>query len=138
MPYEVFTRKFQRSGTPAISFTPIGTLRFNHSATQVLQKEVIEHVLLMWDAGEHKMALKTTSSKKDPRAYRIHISGKGNGSGFSAKTFMDHFGINYSERTTLPVDIKPNHELLIEVQLPEGMVKKKSQPKIVERGKVAI
>ena len=39
MAYEIFARKSQRMGTPAISFTKIGQLAFNQSAARILQKE---------------------------------------------------------------------------------------------------
>ncbi len=83
-------------------------------------------------------AIKSTSNKKDPRAYRIRFNAKGNGAGFSAKTFIDHIGIDYSERRSIVVDVNPNSEYLLEVQVPENFFKRKlSSPRIVEKGKTA-
>jgi len=121
MAYEIFTRKIRRPGAPTLSFSKLGQIRFNQNATAILQKEAVEYVLLLWDSGEQKLALKTTSNKKDQRAYRIYYTEKGNGSEFSAKTFMDYVGIDYSERRSLPIEINL----------------KKPQPRIVERGKVS-
>lgn len=42
-------------------------------------------------------------TKKDQRAYRLAYGKKGNGAGFSAKTFMDHIGYDYSESRSTPV-----------------------------------
>jgi hypothetical protein len=129
--YEVFTRKTPRSVSPVISFSKIGQLTFNQSAARILQKETLEYVLLLWDAEERKIALKSTSNKKDQRAYRIRFADKGNGAAFSCKTFMDHIGIDYSERRGLTIEINPNNEMFIEVKVPESFFKKKPQPKIV-------
>ncbi len=129
--YEVFTRKTPRSGSPVMSFSKIGQITFNQAAARILQKETLEYVLLLWDAEQRKIALKSISNKKDQRAYRIRYADKGNGAAFSCKTFMDHIGIDYSERRGVPVDIDTNNEMFIEVKVPESFFKKKAQPKIV-------
>ncbi|MGO8790141.1 MAG: hypothetical protein ACLQVL_22530 [Terriglobia bacterium] len=134
MAYEVFTRKVPRTGTPFLSFSKIGTFAFNQTASRILQKETIEHVLLLWDATANKLAVKTTSNKKDPRAYRIRYNDKGNGATFSAKTFLDYVGIDYSERKPLPIEITPNSEYIVEVKIPDELMKKK-HPKLVEKVK---
>jgi hypothetical protein len=79
------------------------------------------------------LALKTTTNKKDPRAYRITFASKNNGCGFSAKTFLDHIGVDYSERKSFPVDINPNSEYLIELKLPPTMFQQKAQPRLVAK-----
>src|ERR1039457_767215 len=135
MPYEIFTRKTPRMGNPFMSFSKIGQISFNQTAARVLQKAAIENMLLMWDASEGKLALKSTSNKKDPRAYRLRYNEKGNGASFSAKTFLDHVGIDYSDRRPIPIDINPDNEMFLEVKLPTECLKpKKAQPRLVERG----
>ncbi len=137
MPYEVFTRKTRRSGTPTLSFSKLGQITFNQSSASILQKETIEHVLLLWDSSAGKMAIKSTSNKKDPRAYRIRYSSKGNGASFSAKTFADYIGVDLSERKSTPIDITPNSEYIIEVKIPEEFFRRRQQqhPKLVEKVK---
>jgi|SRR5271157_3656229 len=134
--YEVFARKVPRMGSPVMSFSKIGQVTFNQSAARILQKESVgEYFLILWDAEERMMALKSTSNKKDPRAYHVRFHPKGNGASFSAKTFMDHAGIDYSARRAVPIEIHPDRETFIEVKLRDEIFKKKvSQPKIVERG----
>ena len=129
--YEVFTRKTPRSGSPVMSFSKIGQIAFNQSAARILQKATLEYVLLMWDADQRKVALKSTGNKKDQRAYRLRYADKGNGASFSCKTFMDHIGIDYSERRGLPIEIDPDQEMFLQVKIPETFFKKKGQPKIV-------
>jgi hypothetical protein len=120
--YEIFTRKTPRMGNPVMSFSKIGQISFNQSAARILQKEPIEYILLMWDSAEKKLALKSISNKKDPRAYRIRYNDKGNGASFSAKTFLDHAGIDYSERRPVPVEINPQSEMFLEVKIPEALI----------------
>ena len=89
----------------------------------------------MWDAIlEDKFAVKSTSNKKDIRAYRLSYHAEGNGAGFSAKTFLDYIGFDYSERRTLPIELNPNNEIFLEVQIPETFLKGK-QPRLIERSK---
>jgi len=131
--YEVFTRKVPRMGNPVMSFTRAGNVVFNTLAARELQKATIDHVLIMWDTESRKIALKSTSNKKDPRAYRVAYRDEGNGAGFSAKTFLDYIGVDYSARRAMDVDINANHELVIEVKVPDEFFKRKSQPRIVSK-----
>jgi hypothetical protein len=125
MAYEVFTKKNIRLGTPTLSFSKIGQISFNQSASRILQTATIESILLLWDASDGKLALKSTSNKKDVRAYRVRFNEKGNGASFSAKTFLDHVGIDYTERKSIPIDINPDLEMFLEVKIPESLLKKK-------------
>ena len=48
---------------------------------------------------------------------------------------MDHAGIDYAERRSVPIEIHADREIFIEVKLPDAIFKKKmGQPKIVEKG----
>lgn len=138
MAYEVFTRKVHRVGTPTISFARNGQIRFNQPAASVLQKDAVENVLLLWDPDAKKVAIKSISNKKDTRAYRIRYSSNNNGAGFSAKTFLDYVGIDYSERRSMQVDVNPDREMLIEFAIPEGSLKKSQpgQPRIMRQAKM--
>jgi hypothetical protein len=124
MAYTVFERKTPRLGIPMLSFSKIGQIAFNQSAARILQKETIETILVLWDAEEKKLAMKVTANKKDTRAYTVRYNEKGNGASFSAKTFLDHAGIDYSERKAIPININPNSEYFVEVPIPEALLKK--------------
>ena len=126
------TRKTPRMGTPTITFSKIGQIAFNQSAARILQKATIESILLLWDSSEGKLALKSTSNKKDVRAYRLRFNEKGNGASFSAKTFLDHAGIDYSERKPITIDINPDVEMFLEVKIPDSlMIKKAPQMRLI-------
>lgn len=124
MSYEVFERKTPRMGVPTMTFSKIGQVAFNQFASRILQKETIETVLLLWDHAAKKIAMKATSNKKDTRAYTIRFNDKGNGASFSAKTFLDYVGIDYSQRKPIPITINPNNEYVLEVAIPETLFKK--------------
>jgi sugar/nucleoside kinase (ribokinase family) len=125
MAYEVFTRKTPRMGNPVVSFSKIGQIAFNQYAARLLQKARVEFVLLMWDPEARKIGIKT-ASEKDPRAYRMRYNDKGNGASFSAKTFLDFIGVDYSERKAIPVEIDATTELIVEVNVPDSFFAKKS------------
>jgi hypothetical protein len=124
MSYEVFERKTVRKGSPMMSFSKIGQIVFNQSASAILQKETIETVLALWDKSTKKLALKSTSNKKDPRSYTIRFNPNGNGASFSCKTFLDYIGIDQTERKALSVEINPDNEYFVEVAIPEEFFKK--------------
>jgi hypothetical protein len=126
MAYEVFERKTPRTGNPLMSFSRLGQITFNQPAARILQKETIETILLLWDAGEKKLAMKVTANKKDTRAYVIRFNPKGNGASFSAKTFLDHVGIDYSQRKPIPITINSNSEYFLEVAIPETCFKEEA------------
>jgi hypothetical protein len=133
---EWFAKKTPRLGTPVMSFSKIGQVFFNQTASRILQKEPIEYILLGWDSAENKIALKAITNKKDPRAYHIRYNAKGNGASFSAKTFLDHAGIDYSERKPIQIEIKLEADNFLEIKIPSAMLKKNGQatlPRLVEK-----
>jgi hypothetical protein len=120
MPYAMFEKKTPRMGTPVLSFSKIGSISFNQTAARQLEKAGVKKVFLMWDSEGKKLALKNTSDEKDPRAYTVRYNDKGNGAGFSAKTFLDFAGIDYSQRRPMTIDIMPDKEFLVEVRIPDS------------------
>jgi hypothetical protein len=122
-------------GNPTVSFSKIGQMAFNQFAARILQKDAVEFVLILWDGEQRKLAIKTTSNKKDPRAYRIRYNDKGNGASFSCKTFLDFIGLNYAERKAIPIEINTNSEMLVEVRIPDELFVKHSgqQPLLMEK-----
>jgi hypothetical protein len=127
MAYEIFEKKTPRLGTPVMSFSKIGSLSFNQTASRQFEKAGVRNVLLMWDSELRKIALKTTRDEKDPRAYVVRYNDKGNGASFSAKTFLDYAGIDYSERKPITIDINPAGEFIVEVKIPDSCFGKKEQ-----------
>jgi hypothetical protein len=84
------------------------------------------------NATASKVALRSIS-KKDPRAYKVHYGAKGNGAGFSAKTFFDHIGLDYSETRNVAVE-RGEGDILIEFQVPQDYFAKCRQQHLVLEG----
>ena len=103
MGYEVFSRKTSRAGTPMLTISKLGRISFNKHATNRLSKDVVEFVILLWDKEARRIAIRPIS-KKEPRAYRVTYGIKGNGAGFSAKTFFDFIEYDYTESRSFPVE----------------------------------
>ena len=127
MAYEVFTRKVVRTGAPAISINQMGRIGLNQSASEILRKNGVEYVLLLWDKDELKMAIKS-ASKTDARAYRPGFSKKGGGAGFSAKTFFAHIKYETSQTRSFTAKWNPN-EKMFEIELKMDELQELQQPR---------
>lgn len=128
MGYEIFEKKTPRLGTPVMSFSKIGSISFNQTASRKFEKIGVKNVLLMWDSDARKLALKATSDEKDPRSYVIRYNDKGNGASFSAKTFLDYAGIDYSQRKPMTIEISPDKDFLLEVKIPDSLFSVEERP----------
>jgi hypothetical protein len=132
--FEIFSRKIRRTGNPSATFSKLGRLQLNKSATSVLEKEAVENVLLLWDAEKNLVGIRSIS-KKDARSYKVHYGVKGNGAGFSAKTFLDFIGMDYSESRSVPVE-RGEGDILFIAQIPnEYLVTNRQQHLVLEGGK---
>lgn len=102
MAYEIFNRKRQYRGTAAITLTKFGQLSFNKSSTEILKKQAIETVLLLWDKEKRSVGIQAIN-KKDSRSFTIRWSSRGDGAGFSAASFMKYIEYNATESRSFPV-----------------------------------
>lgn len=125
MAFEIFTRKVTRSITPSITLSKLGRIALNKSATTVLEKNAVEFVLLLWD-GESRVIGIRPITKKDSRAYPVKYGSKGNGAGFSAKTFLDFINVDYSESRVLPASWEADGSMLT-AEVPVGIMKNDKQ-----------
>jgi hypothetical protein len=123
--FEIFERKVMRRGTPTITVTKLGRIAINKTATQVLEKQHVEFVLLMWSTTKHKIAIRPIT-KKDARAYNVTYGEKGNGAGFSAKTFCDYIGLDYTSSRSLPAAWNDDYTVL-EAEVPAEFLKGAAQ-----------
>ncbi len=127
--YEVFSRKVSRSGSPMVTITKLGRISLNKTATVRLEKEAVEFILLLWDRESRKIAIRPIT-KKDPRAYRVSYGQKGNGAGFSAKTFLDFIELDYGESRNMPV-LWNDQENAYEVEVPAEFFKDSRQRRLL-------
>lgn len=139
MAFEIFTRKLRRSGTPSVTFSKLGRMQFNKLATSMFEKDAVENVLLLWDTDRNLVGVRPIT-KKDSRAYKLHYGEKGNGAGFSAKTFFDYIGVDYSESKSYGIEAGDG-DILMTFQIPDECFAKKRQQHLVleppKRGKSA-
>ena len=112
MSYEIFNRKTQYRGTASVTITKFGQLSFNKAACGILQKNGVKHVFMLWDKERLSIGLKATNDKKDPRAFPIHWSKRGDGAGFSIVTFIKHIEYNASESRVFPVQWDAEQQML--------------------------
>ena len=129
MPFEVFSRKTSRVGTPMVTFTTLGRIAVNKSATRVLEKDAVEFVVLLWDRETRRIAIRPLT-KRDPRAYVVAYGKKGNGAGFSAKTFLDYIEYDFSVSRSFPVEWN-DKEGQYEAQIPVEHFKDAKQQKLL-------
>jgi len=102
MAYEIYDRKVKYRGDAAITITKFGQLAFNKSAADILQKEAVESVLLLWDNERRSVGIRSIK-KKDPRAFTVRWSKRGDGASFTIASFIRHIEYNASESRAFPV-----------------------------------
>ena len=101
MAYEVFEKVVRRVTTPMLTISQLGRLNFNTAASEILHKNAVEDVLLMWDKEARKIAIRSIT-KKDSRSYRMRFSRRSKAAGFAAKPFLEHIGYDYSGTKAFP------------------------------------
>ncbi len=78
----------------------------------------------MWDKDTSTLAIRPIT-KKDSRAYRVSYAKTGNRSAFSAKTFLDWIGYDYSETRSMPAEW--SEEGWFAIQIPKEALKDERQ-----------
>lgn len=129
MAFEIFTRKVIRTGNPAIGFNALGRISLNQAATAQFRKDAVEFVLLLWDRDAHTVALRPIT-KKDSRAYRVAYNKKANACGFSAKTFFDYIGLDYTSSFAVPAEWD-DEEGFFRIVVPAEKLKDERQQRLV-------
>jgi hypothetical protein len=122
MAFEIFSRKVQWGGTPSVTFTTNGRFAFNKAATAQFEKTAVETVLLMWDSEKNIVGVQPIR-KKDSRSYKVHMGKKGNGSGFSASTFLKYIGFDISKSRSMPAKWDETEERFL-IEVPKECLKK--------------
>jgi hypothetical protein len=90
-------------------------MAMNTAASEKLKGIGAEFMVLMWDQEAKRIALKVVTD--DKTAYRITYGVKGNGAGFSAKTFLDFIAYDQSKSSSYSIEWNDN-EKMFEVALP--------------------
>jgi hypothetical protein len=102
MAYEVFKRTGARVGTPILSITPDGRMTINAAAVRIAREARITSVLLLWDAANHRLAIKAVP-RGDKNSYALSIVAASHSGSLRAKSFLGHIGWNARKRETMPM-----------------------------------
>ena len=115
MPYELFTDKAARLGSPALTITTDGRLSLNADAGDIMREAKARFVQLLWDREEHRIALRPVS-RIDEHSYRLtSAAGRKRGMALSAKSFLRHIEWDFSKTCTLPVSWNEKDKMLVAV-----------------------
>jgi hypothetical protein len=118
----------------------LGRCGLNRAAALMLEREGIEHVLLMWDPETLRIGLRS-STRKDPRSFAVRYGYKKDkdkiviGAAFSGVTFLRHIGYELLASRSFPITWNAD-ESVFEVKLSEECFPANQQPlRAVEGGK---
>jgi len=123
MGYTIFEKQYpSKSIDSTITISPLGRCTLNRAAAEILSKDAVENVLLLWDQDTKKFAIRPIA-KKDHRSFQIRYQMKRKddktivGAAFSGVMFLKHIGYDMSRTGTYPVT-RSSDGGLFEVQLP--------------------
>ena len=138
MAYQIFEKKSVRTGVPGITILTNGRMAVNSSAAQILHKNAVEFVLLLWDEDALRIALRQIT-KKDARAYKISYGIKNSSASFSAKSFLDHIGWKFTGKQSIPAEWNED-EAMLEAKVKPEYLKDARQQKLlpVEGGRKSV
>lgn len=104
MAFEVFDSGTARpAGAPAISMQASGVMRLNVESVEILKRERVKRVLILWDGEHKKLAIKPIGSA-DPRAYRISFNSQGNMASIATKAFARSIGWTAAHSIKMPAE----------------------------------
>ena len=136
MAYEVFKRTGVKVLEPALSLVPDGRIALNAAAVRILAHAGVKSVLLLWDKGNYRVALKA-ASKGDKNAYAVSIVPDAHSGSLRAKSFLGHIGWSASKRTLLPATWNEK-EKMFEITLPQEHIKSPASADVRPKAKEAL
>jgi len=125
MAFEIFSKKVQRKGIPAVSITKGKIFQFNITASVKFKDDVIEQVLLLWDKEKRLIGIRPIT-KKDERAYRVRWGKRGDACGFSAVTFVRYIGYDASQTRSMDLKWDEGQELFL-IEVPKEYLKEEGE-----------
>jgi hypothetical protein len=121
--YTIFEKQRpSKSTSPTVTISPLGRCALNRAAAEMLSKDAVENVLLLWDQDNFKFAIKPVG-KKDHRSFPIRFTLKDDektviGGAFSGIMFLNFIKYDRSKTGTYPI-VRGTDGGMYEVQLPE-------------------
>jgi hypothetical protein len=105
MAFERFTKVGARRGSK-LSIRKNGQIGFTLGAIDRHNLRKFTHAVLFFDRDSKLLGIRPTSDASEEGAYKIQM--REGSAGFSAKSFLDHYGIDYSK--TLKFDLRHDNE----------------------------
>lgn len=93
MPFEKFTKTRGRGYFPKVSIWSKGQIGFNQGAVDKFNLSNFEYAILFYDKENQKIGIKFTNEKEEG-VVKV-VKRPGSGMSFSAKAFLDFYGIDY-------------------------------------------
>ncbi len=103
-----------------LSLAPGGRITLNAAATRIMSEAGVKFVLLLWDKGSHRLALKA-AQKGDKNGYALTLLTERHSGSLRAIQFLRHIGWNAPRRELLPATWNEK-ERMLEVTLPKRNV----------------
>lgn len=136
MGWEVFAKEYPaKSTSPTLTISPLGRCTLNRAAAELMNKEAVETILLLWDKDAYRVALRPIA-KKDSRSFAVRYSKKDKivtGAAFSGVMFLRHIKYDFSETKTYPIRWDADEGLFL-VDLPKERFLTGQQPLMAVQG----
>jgi hypothetical protein len=107
-----------------------GRFAFNSSAAEIMRKNAMETVLVMWDPENLQIGIRNVM-KKDARAYTLHFAKKQYGASFGARSFLNYIGYDYSVTRNFPCKWNEQDGIFV-VQLTKEALANKSGQRVAK------
>jgi len=121
LPYELFTTKAIRLGSPVLTISSDGRIALNADAGDLLPPGT-KFVQILWDSKANKVALRPLI-KPAESSYRIGFRRGKRGRHFSALAFLRYIGWDMSKSATIPIAWNEG-ENVFEASLPRDNITK--------------
>jgi hypothetical protein len=135
--FEIYAKESRIvSTTPMLTIgKKLGRCALNRAAAQMLERDGVDYILIMFDKDTNRIGLKA-STKKDPRAFAVRYGRKDKtvtGAAFSGVMFLRYIGYDLS--TTQSYIMKWNaDDSIFETEIPASRLQGSQQPLIAVQG----
>ena len=98
MTYKVFTETGSRIGKPQVSIWSRGQIGLNQGAMKRFKLKDFNYAIILYDEETRKGGTRFTNDEDSPGIIKLVKRGSG-GVSFSAVSFLNHYGIQFSKTT---------------------------------------
>ena len=110
MTYTVFTETGSRTGKPLVSIWSRGQIGLNQGAMKRFKLKDFNYAIILYDEDSRKVGIRFTNDEDLPGIIKLVKRGSG-GVSFSAVSFLNHYGIEFSVTTKFSLMHDKDNEL---------------------------